>query len=300
MPLWITRRRFGLSLLLAVATSAPAQQKLLLWEANGATGKAYLFGSVHTAKPEMYPLNAAIEEAYAASDSLVVEVNMDAVNQQAIAQKTMALGMSFDGTTLANTLPPEALEKLKEFCTERGFPFAGVNIMKPWLAAMTLAIMEYKRLGYDFELGVDRHFMQQAAESGKPIVELESADFQLEMLASFSPEMQQKFVLYSIQDLENVPDKVDGLMEAWKSGDADKLAALMTDMGDGGSGELDPVYKAMITDRNYDMTEKVAAMIEQGGTHFVVVGAGHLVGDEGLVELLNQDERFTVTQVEAR
>lgn len=300
MTLRISRRWFGLSLLLAAASPLSAQQKLLLWEASGANGKAYLFGSVHTAKPEMYPLNPAIEEAYEGSDSLVVEVNIEAVNQQAMAQKTMKLGMSFDGTTLADALPPEELEQLKAFCIERGFPFAGFNIMKPWMAAMTLAIMEYQRLGYDFNLGVDRYFLKKAAASGKTIRELESADFQLEMLAGFPPELQQKFVLYSIRDLANVPRKVDGLMEAWKSGDVESLEKLMVDMGDEGTKELEPVHEAMITKRNYAMTEKVAAMIDGGGAHFVVVGAGHLVGDEGIVKLLGKGGRFTVAQVAAK
>ena len=296
----ISRRCFGLSLLLAATTGLSAQQKLLLWEAAGANGKAYLFGSVHTAKPEMYPLNGAIQEAYDSSDDLVVEVDMNNVDRQELGKKTMALGVNFDGTTLADALPPEDLEKLEAFCAERGFPFAGLNIMKPWLAAMTLAIMEYQRLGYDFDLGLDRHFLKQAAESGKPVVQLESAEFQLEMLSSFSPELQQKFVLYSIRDLDNVPDKVDDLMEAWKTGDVEALEKLMIDMGDEDSGGLKPVYDAMITERNYSMTEKIAAMIAEGGVHFVVVGAGHLIGEEGIVNLLDRDERFTVVQTEAK
>jgi uncharacterized protein len=296
----IASRWLGVSLLLVWTSAVPAQQKLLLWEASGANGKAYLFGSVHTAKPEMYPLNAAIEEAYESSDSLVVEVDINAVDQQAVSQKTMALGVNFDGTTLENTLPAEALEQLKVFCAERKLPFAALNIMKPWLAAMTLAIMEYQRLGYNFELGVDRHFLKKAAASGKKIVQLESAEFQLEMLAGFSPELQEKFVVYSIRDLANVPEKVDSLMTAWQAGDVVKLEELMIDMGQGDSNDLQPVYDEMITKRNYTMTEKLAAMIDRGGTHFVVVGAGHLIGDDGLVNLLNKDERFSVAQVEAK
>ena len=294
----ITRRGFGVALLLAAASALPAQQKLLLWEASGSSGKAYLFGSVHTAKPDMYPLNAAIEEAYAASDALVVEVNMNAVDQQAVSRKTMALGVNFDGTTLADTLPAEELEALKTFCAERNLPFAALNIMKPWLAAMTLAIMEYQRQGYDFELGLDRHFLNQAAESGKKVVELESAEYQLELLSSFSPELQTKFVVYSIRELADVTEKVEALMSAWRNGDVAKLEELMLDMGQSESSELRPVYDAMITNRNHTMAEKVAGMIDSGGTHFVVVGAGHLIGEEGLVTLLGQ--RFQVRQVEAQ
>ncbi len=285
---------------LAAALSLHGQQKLLLWEATGEQGTAYLFGSVHTAKPEMYPLNPAIEDAYAASDTLVVEVDMNAVDQQALGQKTMALGMNFDGTTLADTLEPADLEKLKAFCAERGFPFAGLNIMKPWLAAMTLAIMEYQRQGYDFELGIDRHFLKQAAESGKTVVQLESAEFQLEMLSGFSAEMQQKFMVYQIRDLDKTTDTVDELMTAWRTGDVEALGKLMIDLGDGETNELQPVYDAMITKRNYGMAEKVAAMIDQGGVHFVVVGAGHLIGEEGLVRLLGDQDRFEVRQIEAR
>jgi uncharacterized protein YbaP (TraB family) len=300
MTFRITRRRFGLSLLLAATSTLSAQQRLLLWEASGDNGKAYLFGSVHTAKPDMYPLNPAIEEAYASSDSLVVEVNMNAIDQQALSQKTMSLGVNFDGTTLADELPAEDLATLKAFCEQRNLPFAALNIMKPWFAAMTLAIMEYKRLGYDFEIGIDRHFLKKAAESGKTVEQLETAESQLEMLAGFSPELQRKFVVYSIRDLQNVNDKVDGLMRAWKDGDVQTLEKLMLDMGQADSNELQPVYDAMITNRNYAMEEKIAAMIEDGGTHFVVVGAGHLVGDEGIVNLLSKDERFRVAQVEAK
>ncbi|MCB1018844.1 MAG: TraB/GumN family protein [Acidobacteria bacterium] len=295
------RRALGVSLLVAATASLlSAEQKLLLWEAKGEHGKAYLFGSVHTAKADMYPLNPAIEQAYTSADKLVVEVNMNAVDQQAISAKTMKLGVNFDGTTLADALPPEELEALKKFCTERGLPFAALNIMKPWLAAMTLAIMEYQRQGYDFNLGLDRHFLKQAAESGKEVVQLESADFQLDMLSSFSQELQTKFVIYSIRELDDVTDNVEALMSAWRSGDAGKLEELMLDMGQSNDAELEPIHKAMFTDRNHAMEEKIAAMIEQGGTYFVVVGAGHLISEEGVVSLLRQDGRFKVSQVEAQ
>ncbi|MEZ5363897.1 MAG: TraB/GumN family protein [Bryobacterales bacterium] len=297
----IARRALGVSLLVAATASLlPAEQKLLLWEAKGERGKAYLFGSVHTAKEDMYPLNSAIEQAYKSADKLVVEVNMNAVDQQAISAKTMKLGVNFDGTTLADSLPAEELKALKTFCTERGLPFAALNIMKPWLAAMTLAIMEYQRQGYNFELGLDRHFLKQAKESGKEVVELESADFQLNMLASFSPELQTKFVVYSIRELDDVTDKVDALMSAWRNGDVAELEELMLDMGQSNDRELEPIHKAMFTDRNHAMEQKVAGMIEQGGTYFVVVGAGHLIGDEGVVNLLRQDGRFEVAQVQAQ
>src|SRR5690606_2675539 len=157
-------------------------------------------------------------------------------------------------------------------------------------AAMTLAIMEYQRQGYNFDLGLDRHFLNKAAESGKKVVQLESAEFQLELLSGFSPELQTKFVIYSIRKLANVTEKVDALMTAWRNGDVAKLEELMIDMGQSESSELKPVYDAMITNRNHTMAEKVAAMIDEGGTHFVVVGAGHLIGEEGLVKLLS--ERF--------
>ena len=291
----------SLAIILVAALAAPAADgnKLFLWEVSGDKGKAYLLGSIHLARPELYPLDETIENAFAQSGTLVVEVNLNDIDEGALQQKALFAGVYGDGRKLEHQLSPETLDELKWFLDARAIPFSPFNAMKPWLVAMAITAAEMLKKGYSPEFGIDKHFLSQAKAAGKPVRALESADFQIELLAGFPDDEQDRFLLYTIQQASETADVVEDMMGAWRSGDVEKLEELLVEVVREDE-KLKPLFYKLFDSRNNDMTSKVGAMIDSGGTWFVVVGAGHLVVETGIVQQLSQgDRRLEIRQLSA-
>lgn len=292
-------RLLGFLALCSVATAAAADPSPFLWEAVGENGKAYLLGSIHVGKPEFYPLPEAVENAFAGSDKLVVEVNLSKEEEASMGMKMLMAGVYRDGNTLEGQVAPETWEKFAAFLDERGVPSRNFQSMRPWMAALVLSVTEMQKLGFDPQLGIDRHFITAANETGKPIEQLESADFQIEMLSGFSEELQEKFLVHTLRDMGRFGEVIGDMATAWKTGDDEAMNEMMFgDVGFGGG--LEELGDRMINERNHTMADKIAAMIDAGGVSFVVVGAGHLIGEEGVPTLLaTGGQGITVARVGA-
>ena len=292
-PAFVLKRLSALVLaivLLAGLAPAVEDNKLFLWEVVGEKGKAYLLGSIHLARQDVYPLDETIEIAFEQSDTLVVEVNLNEVDEAAMQQKALFAGVYGDGRKLEEQLSAETLSELQGFLDERAIPFAPFNSMKPWLVAMAISSAEMLRQGYLPQFGIDKHFLDKAKASGKPVEALESADFQIELLAGFPEQEQDRFLLYTLQQVSEGGEVVEGMMTAWKAGDAATIEELLLEVVRTDE-TLRPLYYQLFDSRNNDMTKKVAAMLDSGGTWFVVVGAGHLVSETGIVRQLSESSR---------
>ena len=277
-------------LLAGLAGAAAESDKLFLWEVAGPKGKVYLLGSIHLARQDLYPLDETIENAFAQSGTLVVEVNLNEMDEGAMQQKALFAGVYGDGRKLEDQLSPGTLNELKSYLDERTIPFTHFNSMKPWLVAMAITSAEMLRQGYLPRFGIDRYFLDQAKASGKPVRALESADFQIELLAGFADDEQDRLLLYTLRQAREAAEVVDAMMTAWKTGDAATIEELIIDVVRT-DPKLRPLYYKLFDSRNNDMTRKVAALLDSGGTWFVVIGAGHLVGDTGIVGQLSQSDR---------
>ena len=279
-----------------VVSPAGAEEKPLLWEIISENARVYLLGSIHLARPDLYPLDDAITAAFDETDTLVVEVDVTGVDQIALGKKMFALGAYNDGRKLSDQLSPESLDDLKSFLSERGFPFAMFDSMRPWLGSLMISVMEIQRLGYDPKHGIDKHFIDQAKKQQKPIQALETADFQISLFSTFPEELQEELLRYTIANVDRIPDMVDELTAAWRRGDTAALDRVMFEsIRD--DERLEPVYEKLIYERNATMTEKIRGYLAEGGSWFVVVGAGHLVGERGIVDLLENDGLFEIKQV---
>ncbi len=297
---WLMGRRQWLlsALLLLFGQTLAAQDPVFLWRVSSDSGEAYLLGSIHLAKPDLYPLDERIEEAFRATDNVVVEVDVsqgDAAEQQAMA---MQMGLYTDGSTVKDHLSPEAFAKFQSFLEERGLPLAVFQAFRPWMSAATLQVLEMQRVGFDAEIGIERHFLGQAEQLDKPVHELETADFQLRMLAEMPDALQELFLISTIDEYSSFAERIDEMIASWQAGDATVLESmLLKDYEE--KPEMRPLYQRILIDRNVGMAEKITGMLEGGGKWFVIVGAAHLVGEQGLVELLRRDSRFAVSQVGA-
>jgi uncharacterized protein len=259
--------------------------KSFLWKVQSEGSTVYLFGSIHLLKKENYPLSQTIENAFEKSDILVVEANIQdpaKINLQAIMEK----GLYPPNDSIAEHLSPETYEILKNETAKLSLPPEFFRMQRPWLLSMTLEAMELLKLGYDPRYGADVYFLSKAAGQ-KKILELESVDEQINLLAGLSDREQELLLLLTLKELQTAAREVDQAVRAWKSGDAKGMEVVMTKSLKE-DPKLAPIQEKLIVERNRKMVSTLEEYLRGKGTYFVVVGAGHLTGEKGIIEALRK------------
>jgi uncharacterized protein YbaP (TraB family) len=270
-----------------VAEAAAGDQGLL-WKVSSPTGTVYLFGSIHLATEEMYPLPEKVETAFDGAGQLVVEVNAGPEQQAELGQMMMSKGSYPPEESLTDHISDETHAQLTRYLEGAGLPAAPFNRFEPWLIALTVSVLELQKLGLDPTLGIDQHFIAKAKDS-KPILELETAEEQLSLFDGLPAELQQLMLKKTLLEIDRMAEDMEEMIGAWTRGDTAAMEALMyKSMKE--APELAPFFKKLFTDRNLTMADKIAAFLDTDSTYFVLVGAGHLVGDDGIVALLKGKE----------
>ncbi|MEK7322696.1 MAG: TraB/GumN family protein [Pseudomonadota bacterium] len=257
----------------------------LVWKASAPGGTVYFMGSIHFGTPEMYPLSPAVTQAFTHADALVVEADVLAVDPQQLAGIVADKAMYQDGSTLQAALPPALWRRLTEITAGMGVPVSLLERQKPWFASMTLTALALRQNGFDEELGVDYHFLKLANQQRKRVIELESVKQQLDLFDRFSQQEQVVMLEQTLDDIARGPRFLREMLSAWKAGDETRLDDLLNEEYRT-TKTAQRMYRILIVDRNALMAGKIADMLRRGGTYFVVVGAGHLVGKESVVNLL--------------
>jgi len=272
-----------------------AASKNFAWKITKGKKQGYLMGSIHFGKASMYPLPVTLLNAFKGTDALVVEANVVDADQNMLAQTMMSAGVYTDGQTLKTVLSKSSWNDLNVTASELGIPVAMVEGMKPWFASMTLTALALKKIGLDESLGIDRHFLDLAKKEHKPIRELESVEQQLALLSGLPKKVQLAMLEQTINDIGNAKEYFDTMLKAWQAGDVSAIdKQFVDDMKK--SAENRKLNKVMITDRNAAMAKGVDAMVRGGCNCFVVVGAGHLGGEKGIIKLL-QGKGYEVEQM---
>jgi uncharacterized protein YbaP (TraB family) len=269
-----------------------------LWEVkdgHARGGTVYLVGSIHMGKTGELALPPSMEAAFAKSDALVVEVDVNKVDPAAMQKLVRELGRLPDGQRLSQRLDPITMTLLGRAAQRMGLPVSNLEPLRPWLVGMVLSVTELQQAGYKQGEGIDRAFLTRAHDAGKSVLELETAEGQLRMLAGTPDDLQDLMLRDQLRRTTAAGTVLDQLVAAWKAGDADGMASLLLD----GANEPTyvPVYERIFFERNVQMASGVDALLAQPRTHFVVVGAGHVVGPKGLVALLQQ-QGHTVRQLD--
>ncbi|HON37188.1 MAG: TraB/GumN family protein [Pseudomonadota bacterium] len=258
--------------------------KVFLWSFAAEKGTLYLLGSVHVLRPDVYPLDERIDRAYEASRRVVFEADVKEIAGDDVQQVLKEHGMYGDDATLKEYISGDTFRLLQNHAQTAGIPPARFERMKPWLCAVTLSGAELSRLGFRPELGIDAHYAARAEKDGKERIFLESARFQVELLAGMPGEQQEELLRQALRELEVIGEKSDALVSAWKRGDADALEAIV-----GISlKEYPRIRKALFTDRNLSWMSCLEKLLESEGDTLVIVGAGHLVGEDGILNLLRR------------
>lgn len=257
----------------------------LLWKVTGPRGTAYLVGSIHFGTPDMYPLPAEMTRAYEASQALVVEVNLMALDRTQMTQIVAAKALYRDGTTLSKVLTPQTWKELDQVLKKFGTSAQMVERQKPWFVSMTLTSLALRRFGFNEDLGIDNHFMK-LANNNKPIIGLETFQQQLDFLDGFSITEQEQMLKETFEDIDKGTEFLADTLRAWRTGDAQQVDELMNEELRNGGDADKHMYQVLVADRNVAMVDKLERLLKRGGSYFVVLGAAHFVGKDGIVELL--------------
>ena len=270
-------------LTLVVLAGAAEAPRAFLWKAAGSNATVYMLGSLHIGKKDLYPLPPVVEKAFASADALVTEVPMDAENQAAAAMKMMAAANPPLGKGLRDILPPKVAARFDAYMKGSAMSAVPLERVRPWFAAIMITLVEAQKAGFDPANGIETHFLARADQRRR--LALETIDQQVGLLSGMSEDMQVMFLDRTLQEAAKTGELIGGITAAWRRGDAEGLDKLLSEAIDE-TPEMKGLMKTMITDRNVTMTEKIDGYLKTKGTYFVIVGAGHFVGKEGIVALL--------------
>ena len=279
----------------------------MLWEvkAKNGAGHLYLFGSIHMADSSLYPLPDTVEKAYKGCSSLAVEFDTTGMQEDMDVQMQLLTSMLFrDGRDIHDVLDDELYGKVKSFLTDNGIPYSPMYDM--YNASFWNSLIDEVFLGkcdMSADYGVDAYFLERAHAEGLEILEVESLEFQTELLASAPDELMAVMIEGAVsQTQEDYNEAMEELYSAYASGDEKKLEELVyisadeSELDDLSPAEIalllrqiDDYNKSMLTDRNIGMAKAAEGYLEGGKSVFFVVGAGHMVGEHGIPQLLRND-----------
>ncbi|MGS0682549.1 TraB/GumN family protein [Shewanella sp. 125m-7] len=273
----VVRRLFtlvGLALLFVAASSQAApDDKPPFYQISYQGQTAYLLGSIHIGEANFFPLAAPVEKAFQQSAALVVEADIRGADVPALLAKYGAEQFPVDAETQT---------ALTDYCRDKKRLCKAIENYSPWLQSMQLSIGRYAALGYSGLYGVDSVLVSQVGN--RPVYELESTESQFELLSSFDVDTQWGMVREAIEAPDS--DMLE-LISAWRSGDETELADLMEgEMLRDGETQM---VKKMLWDRNKTMAQGIVDLMQSPNTAqplFVVVGAGHLVGQKSVQSYL--------------
>ncbi|MFC3094980.1 TraB/GumN family protein [Alteromonas sediminis] len=263
-----------------------------VWKVTNGENTLYLAGTIHILSPDDYPLPAQFQSAYEASEVMVFETDISAMNSPDMQQKSMEMLTYTDGTTIDQVLQKETLNKLNSHLMQRGVPLANLETFKPTLLSLTLTMIEFQAIGLTTQ-GVDAFYYTTAMGDGKMRKWLETPEQQLNFIANMATGDEDEMILYTLKDLESLPSRMGELKEAWRAGDMDTLAAIgLTPWIE----EYADIYQAIFVERNNNWVPEIKEMLTTPKTEMVLVGALHMPGEHGLLTQLSQ-QGYTITQL---
>jgi uncharacterized protein YbaP (TraB family) len=268
------------ALVLFACTWASAASSV--WKAQKGNAVIYLGGTCHVLRETDYPLPEEFDTAYKASDTVIFETDIGTLNDPSTQQKMLAKATYADGSTIDQHLSPRVYGKLSAYCDANGIPLQAFGRFKPSILMVTLTLMEFMKLGVTSR-GVDTYFYELAKKDKKNVEGLETADQQIDYLVSMADGNEDEFVTYSLKDLKTLKETFETLADAWRKGDTGKLAEMMITELKTGQPKL---YRKLIVDRNRNWLPVIAADAGKPQTRFFLVGVGHLVGPDGIIEAL--------------
>jgi hypothetical protein len=282
------RLALAIALVLGVAAAAAAQApgaatRSFLWKVQSGQGVLYLAGSVHALTAEVYPLPAVYQRAFDASGTLVEEIDLGDTGMLAAAPMMMAKGVYQDGRTFEKAVSKETAA-LVAARLNGTIPAELLSPMKPWMVTLMLTAMQVQQAGLDTNLGLDKHFYDKAVAARKNVSGLETAESQIDRFDKMPEALQEQMLLSTLSDLDTQNGELKALLSAWQRGDAATVEKTLLRSFEG----YPAAYTSLIVERNRNWMPQLDACLARSAPCFVIVGAAHLVGPDGLLTLLRK------------
>lgn len=275
--------------LLQVAPHESRHAPIMLWEvaSENRPGKAYLLGSVHLGKSSDDVSDVAVREAFEQSVALMVEVDEARYDPTEIQELTMMKAAYRRGDSLVNHVSKDTFALFTQVFRKLGLPAQHFTRFKPWFLSLTASVLMMNRMGYSPDNGVDKQFLARARRIHKPVGELESPEYQLDVLGSLSPEHDEANLRHTLENIDQVPVEIDKIREAYIAGNVTAMTAIVLPPEESNVGVRQYMENVMYA-RNRTMAQSVDRLLMDPGPFFIVVGVGHLVGERSLLNHLAQ------------
>ena len=266
---------------------------------------SYLLGTMHVTDPRVLAMPKGAAEAYEAARTVVVESEEIIDDRKAAAAVMMQPGLTMfaDGKTIGDFLGTEDKEKLADGLKRRGIPLTLVARMKPWMIASFVALpaceLSRKAAGAAF---LDKKLAKDALAQGKSLKGLETLVEQLQAMDALPVEFHLEALIETLALGDTIADVMATTTDLYLAGDTGMVMPLMKAVSEEKNGSDDAVDYAdfeqrIITDRNRTMASRARPILDTGNV-FMAIGALHLPGEDGVIELLRRDG-FTVSSMTA-
>jgi uncharacterized protein YbaP (TraB family) len=263
--------------------------KSFIWKVSDDDSFVYLLGSIHIASSDIYPLDSSIEDAFQESDRLVVEINIKEVGPITTMLLLEKYGTYPAGENLKQNLDEELYKRLETQLQEIDVSISAFDEYRPWVILTMFEGIAGVGEDYSAEYGIDVYFMEKADERGMGILELETVEYQIKVMSDLPDELMILLLEMSLEppDMDDYIDVIGYMFAQWEKGNTGGIEELVfEDLEE--EPALAPYYESFLTQRNHNMADKIEEYLAEGYIYFIVVGAGHLVGEEGLLSLLEE------------
>lgn len=257
---------------------------LSMWRVDGASNSIYLLGSIHMLREKDYPIPSAIYDAYRDAEVLIMEIDMDdidPVEEQALATE---LGLIQNDRVLRDLMGSRLYAEAEAMAESLQIPLNLLEKAEPWFAAINVEVMMLMRIGFNPMHGIESHLSEMAQRDSKEIFGFETTRQQLEFLDNLPAESQRKMLLQTLSDSMRLAELMDQMVNAWYYGNIDFLEKnLLSEMQ-----EFEELHDVIVVKRNRNWAKKIEALLAENDDYMIVVGALHLIGEEGVPNMLSQ------------
>lgn len=285
------------SLLINDACAQNSDRRGFMWEVRKGKQTAYLFGTIHVGRPEFYPLPPSRLKQLQRADAIVLEADVsDSARAIAATQKYAVYPQGEPG--LEKRLTPELRERVESVLTRNQLEIAPMMRMKPWMLGSVLALFEAAQAGYVPALSAEAYLTRVAKNDNKPILELEGIELQFELFEKAPWATQVAFLEEALKAVESrgARRELNRIIQAWETADRAALERVLAEMRAQSSLGSRFTVDTILLGRHPQMVRTIETMMASGKTYVFAVGALHLVGPQGLVELLRA-RGYTLTEL---
>lgn len=277
----LSRVLVALAAILCVAGSAAADPAA--WRISGPRGGEITFlGSMHVLRATDYPLPASVDKLFERADTLVMELDLDAVDP-ATQQATIMNAATFpQGTVLRDVLTPDVYRLAETRTRALGIDLGLLERFEPWFLSIAILDQGMRKFGFEGERGLEQYLLRKSHAAGKPIIGLETLAMQIGLFDALPPASQQAMLVQTLNEIDEANTVMAKLATAWRDGQLETLSeGLLADFD-----AFPGLYETLVRKRNAEWTKQLERYLNDGRRYLVVVGALHLVGRDNVIDML--------------